>query len=191
MRWTTISNMFFCNYNVFLWLFLISLCESCEICDMIWYGVVISVCSSNPAVNCKVVSSKSCWAEPTFFCYPQIFMVAKSLNKAAISHFEIMFVVQKYDARLKSMKYVNRRFNSVLYDVGFKHFAFKTNWTSAMAELSNFSIPHPSTDGRFNSTAEYAMGTRSVSADLKMVPNQPLHCQVPSALLVIISTPGT
>lgn len=39
------------------------------------------------------------------------------------------------------------------------------------------SIPTPDTDGRFNSTIEYALGTGSIAADLKMVPNQELHCQ--------------
>jgi hypothetical protein len=53
------------------------------------------------------------------------------------------------------------------------------SWVSDLTILTFiYSIPTPGTDGRFNSTAEYALGTRSVSADLKMVPNQALQCQV-------------
>lgn len=38
-------------------------------------------------------------------------------------------------------------------------------------------IPTPANNGRFNSTAEYAMGMGSVAADLMMIPNQHLQCQ--------------
>ena len=41
-----------------------------------------------------------------------------------------------------------------------------------------FSVPVPGDDGRYDSTARYAMGMGVVAADLKMIPNQPVHCDV-------------
>jgi hypothetical protein len=41
-----------------------------------------------------------------------------------------------------------------------------------------FSVPVPGDDGRYDSTTRYALGMGVVAADLKMIPNQPVHCDV-------------
>lgn len=41
-----------------------------------------------------------------------------------------------------------------------------------------FREPTPEGDGRMNTTRDYALGLQAVAADLKLIPNQRLHCAV-------------